>query len=505
MRGRSAGPSRLRVEPEHAHGPARRARGSPRASRRSSSCPRRSGPSRPNTSPRGDAEADAVDGAAVAVALLEPGDLDRPLGSAIHRAVSLSAGRRPAGAGLDGSRQPVAPGDERARARRARPWPRRSIGTRSSAVEALVDQPLDRPPRSRRPRRCATSRSRSAAISSAARSRRRPARAGARSSPSARGGRGGEQRGELALAQVVADRLAGDGLGAEHAEQVVAQLERLAEREPERAERRLQLVEPAGERGAEVQRALDRVLARLVPLDASGPAPASRPPVAVALEVEELADAELDAELVEDRARPSAAHAAISTSAYTNAKSPTRIAAPSPKRRAWPRQPRVAVAVDERAVHRGLAAAAVGPVHDVVVHEGEAVQQLERGARVDGDRVVRVAAGADERPVAERGPQPLAARDDQRRAARRARSASAGSTGCQRCALGVEQHQDAGLRPVADRGEAGRRVGRQPCRGPDDSSASDRLGPAPHRDADIRAAIAATLATIRRPRRGGSA
>ena len=38
------------------------------------------------------------------------------------------------------------------------------------------------------------------------------------------------------------------------------------------------------------------------------------------------------------------------------------------------------------------------------------VQQLERGAGVDRHLVVRVATGADERPVAERGPQPLPAR-----------------------------------------------------------------------------------------------
>ena len=42
------------------------------------------------------------------------------------------------------------------------------------------------------------------------------------------------------------------------------------------------------------------------------------------------------------------------------------------------------------------------------------MQQLERGAEVDGARVVGVAAGADERPVEERGPEPLAAGEHER-------------------------------------------------------------------------------------------
>ena len=84
------------------------------------------------------------------------------------------------------------------------------------------------------------------------------------------GGGDGEQRGGLALAEVVADGLAGDGLVAEGAEQVVAELERLAERVAVGGQRRLQVVEPAGQRGAEVERALDRVLARLVAGDPPG-------------------------------------------------------------------------------------------------------------------------------------------------------------------------------------------------------------------------------------------
>ncbi len=39
-----------------------------------------------------DAQGETVNRAAIAVTHLEPGDFDRPLGSAIHRSVSLSAG-----------------------------------------------------------------------------------------------------------------------------------------------------------------------------------------------------------------------------------------------------------------------------------------------------------------------------------------------------------------------------------------------------------------------------
>ena len=55
------------------------------------------------------------------------------------------------------------------------------------------------------------------------------------------------------------------------------------------------------------------------------------------------------------------------------------------------------------------AAPADGVVHHVVVEQREAVHQLERGAGVDHPPVGAVAAGADERPVAERRPQTLAA------------------------------------------------------------------------------------------------
>ena len=61
-------------------------------------------------------------------------------------------------------------------------------------------------------------------------------------------------------------------------------------------------------------------------------------------------------------------------------------------------------------MRRALAAPALGVVHHVVVEQREGVHQLERGAGVGDDRIVGVAAAADERPVAERRTEPLAAR-----------------------------------------------------------------------------------------------
>ena len=74
-----------------------------------------------------------------------------------------------------------------------------------------------------------------------------------------------DQHGALALAQVVAGRLAGLLRVAEHAEHVVAQLERLAERQPVRRVRRKQVRRRTGQSAAQQQRVLDRVLRALVP------------------------------------------------------------------------------------------------------------------------------------------------------------------------------------------------------------------------------------------------
>src|SRR5438445_6370471 len=75
-----------------------------------------------------------------------------------------------------------------------------------------------------------------------------------------------ERRG-FALAQVVTDRLARDLRVAERAEHIVAELERVPEWQADRGEGRPERSEATGQRGAEMERSLDRVLARLVDRD----------------------------------------------------------------------------------------------------------------------------------------------------------------------------------------------------------------------------------------------
>ena len=99
-----------------------------------------------------------------------------------------------------------------------------------------------------------------------------------------------------------------------------------------------------------------------------------------------------------------------SWSASTKARSPTRIATPSPKRRDSPAQSAAPCVAGVHDVRRRRAAPAGRVVHHVVVEQGEGVHQLERRAGPHDALVGRVAAGADEAPVAERRAQALAAR-----------------------------------------------------------------------------------------------
>ena len=100
-----------------------------------------------------------------------------------------------------------------------------------------------------------------------------------------------------------------------------------------------------------------------------------------------------------------------------------------------------------------LSASGVGPVHHVVVHERERVEQLEGGADVDDHGVVRVAAGAHERPVAERGSQSLPPGAHEV-AERRERLAHLGRHRGPAQDLGVEHRQDALVGTVTDGDEA---------------------------------------------------
>ena len=119
------------------------------------------------------------------------------------------------------------------------------------------------------------------------------------------------------------------------------------------------------------------------------------------------------------------------------------------------------VAVEEGPMHGRQPTAQRRAVHDVVVHQGERVQQLERGAGVDHDLVGRVAPGTHEGPVTERGPQPLAAGADEV------------EQGSQRCVevgvdpgpavdLPADQVVDAPFDRVADLGQARGGLGQHP-------------------------------------------
>jgi len=115
-----------------------------------------------------------------------------------------------------------------------------------------------------------------------------------------------------------------------------------------------------------MQRALHRVLPRLVARD---PRRLRRiaAPTRGSHEIRVLAHAQLEAELVED-ASSVGRRVPKSWSAYTNAKSPTRIAVPSPTAvLSTPRH--VAVQPDEALVDRSLSATAPRAVHHVVVHQ----------------------------------------------------------------------------------------------------------------------------------------
>ena len=118
---------------------------------------------------------------------------------------------------------------------------------------------------------------------------------------------------------------------------------------------------------------------------------------------------------------------------------------------------------------RGVSPAQVRPVHDVVVHERERVQQLERGTGVDDDRVVVRAARAHVRPVTEGRPQPLAARPHEL-AQRDERFREVGVDGPPPHDLVVDQRRDARFDAAPDLRQARRdqadAVGQPPCLGP---------------------------------------
>ncbi len=213
--------------------------------------------------------------------------------------------------------------------------------------------------------------------------------------PGGLGRRGGiqgqrDQHGALALDQVVAGRLAGRLRVAEDTEQVVAQLERLAERQPDRGELRLSGVIRARQRGADVQRALDGVLRGLVAqyghrgVDVGLAAGLHR-------DVEELAGDHLrsaQVEQVHGRAdpvprQPAAAQHLVGPAEQQVAEQDR----PGGTVLLGVAAPPVATMLGTERVMRGRTAPpGVGRIHVVVVHEGARVQQLEGGAGADQGR-----------------------------------------------------------------------------------------------------------------------
>ena len=193
-----------------------------------------------------------------------------------------------------------------------------------------------------------------------------------------------DQHGALALDQVVAGRLAGDGRVAEDAEQVVAQLEGLAQRQPEPAELGDHLGARPGEGGADVERPLDGVLRRLVAQHRHRRVHVGRP-ACLGGDVEELAGDDLAAgevEVAERVEHPLGGQAAgaqqLVGPAEQQVAEQDRRGGAVLLRAGGPAA--LAVELLEGAVGGRPATSYVGGVHVVVVHQGAGVQQLEGGA-----------------------------------------------------------------------------------------------------------------------------
>ena len=244
-----------------------------------------------------------------------------------------------------------------------------------------------------------------------------PSRARTRASPASSAAVAGDQHGALALAQVVAGRLAGDGGIAED-----ARARRRAAGRPRRgaAPRRsgaaMQVVVAAGEGGADVQRPLDGVLGGLEADDVHAP---RRRRAASRVWPTTSRNWPATTSVLQRSRRPAPARAVGSRRARNMLVAPrqhqvaeqdrdaTRRTRPASPDRGPPRVARLEVAVDA-----GPSAAGVGAVHQVVVHQGAALEPLERGGGGDDARVVGIAAGDEPAGEAELRPQPLAPGDE---------------------------------------------------------------------------------------------
>ncbi len=160
-----------------------------------------------------------------------------------------------------------------------------------------------------------------------------------------------------------------------------------------------------------MERPLDRVLGRLVGADAPGSSFGGLAPGGVQ-HVEVLAHVDLEPELV-PHLPGRAADAGQQPVGQDEGQVAHQDGGPLTEAPALAPPPVGLVAGLERHVDGGQAPPRAGAVHDVVVHEGEAVEQLEGGTGLDPDRVGGVAPGAGEAPVAEGRAEALAAAQDE--------------------------------------------------------------------------------------------
>ena len=167
---------------------------------------------------------------------------------------------------------------------------------------------------------------------------------------------------------------------------------------------------------------------------------------AVPDEVERLADAELDAQLVEDveRGRRRAAHQHVGVDEREVADEdrhalaePARLAPPRPRARGGGRSARCTASLPRRVSEPSITSSCTSA--NVCTSSSAAAASTTHG-------IVGIAAGADERAVTERGPEPLAADVDER-AQRLDRFGERGVDRAPARELGVEQIVDPRLDP----------------------------------------------------------
>ena len=226
----------------------------------------------------------------------------------------------------------------------------------------------------------------------------------------------GQQHRALTRSQVVTRRLAGDGWVAEHAEHVVAKLERDAEVGAELVEDGLHVGTVRRRGGAQLQRARNRVRRSLV--DVNGHRRCDRLGAAgLGDDVEILAAEDLGAD-----GAPDPVHAPMRLERQVHRRDDVvgphqgEIAEQDRRRDAelvrWPVPVAGAVFLGEQAMHRRQPAAGRRGVDDVVVHERAGVKQLERREQAQRLLLVRgigVFGHRPPAPVCERRTQPLAA------------------------------------------------------------------------------------------------